>query len=59
LRSTEFERRVWNALREIPPGQIVSYGDVAARIGSPREAREVAAACAANLLGSSCPAIAS
>lgn len=50
LRGTEFERRVWNALREIPPGQTVSYGDVAVRIGSPREAREVAEACAGNML---------
>jgi len=50
LRGSEFERRVWNALREIPPGQTVSYGDIAARIGSPREARAVAEACAANML---------
>jgi AraC family transcriptional regulator of adaptative response/methylated-DNA-[protein]-cysteine methyltransferase len=50
LRGTEFERRVWSALREIPSGQTVNYGEVAARIGSPRQAREVAEACAANML---------
>ena len=29
---TEFQRRVWNALREIPYGQTRTYGDVAAQI---------------------------
>jgi AraC family transcriptional regulator, regulatory protein of adaptative response / methylated-DNA-[protein]-cysteine methyltransferase len=50
FRGTEFELRVWNALREIPAGRTVSYGEIAARIGSPRAAREVAEACAANRL---------
>ncbi|SDR53464.1 AraC family transcriptional regulator, regulatory protein of adaptative response / methylated-DNA-[protein]-cysteine methyltransferase [Rhizobiales bacterium GAS191] len=47
-RGTDYEKRVWNALREIPAGQTVSYGDIAAKLGAPREAREVAEACAAN-----------
>jgi AraC family transcriptional regulator of adaptative response/methylated-DNA-[protein]-cysteine methyltransferase len=50
LRGSDFERRVWNALREVPAGETVSYADVAARIGAPGEAREVAGACAANTL---------
>ncbi len=50
MRGTEFELRVWNALRDIPAGQTVNYGEIAARIGAPREAREVAEACAANTL---------
>jgi AraC family transcriptional regulator of adaptative response/methylated-DNA-[protein]-cysteine methyltransferase len=50
LRGSPFELRVWNALREIPAGETVSYGEIAARIGSPQEAREVAEACAANSL---------
>lgn len=50
LRGSPFELSVWNALREIPAGETVAYGDIAARIGSPREAREVAEACAANSL---------
>lgn len=50
MRGTEFELRVWNALREIPAGQTVNYGEIAAKIGSPRDAREVAEACAANTL---------
>ena len=49
-RGSPFELRVWDALRQIPAGETVSYGEIAARIGSPREAREVAEACAANAL---------
>ncbi len=47
---SDYERRVWDALREIPAGQTVSYGDIAAKLGAPREAREVAEACAANAI---------
>ncbi|MFF0747910.1 methylated-DNA--[protein]-cysteine S-methyltransferase [Streptomyces sp. NPDC004267] len=32
---TEFQRRVWRALDEIPYGTTVSYGEIARRIGSP------------------------
>jgi len=49
-RGSEFELRVWQALREIPAGQTVSYGAIAARLGAPGMAREVGAACAANTL---------
>jgi methylated-DNA-[protein]-cysteine S-methyltransferase len=38
---TEFELRVWQALREIPYGATASYGEIAARIGSPTGARAV------------------
>lgn len=48
VRGTAFQRRVWAALREIPPGATTSYAAVAARIGRPRAARAVARACAAN-----------
>ncbi len=41
---------MWQALREIPPGQTLSYGAIAARLGAPGMAREVGAACAANTL---------
>ena len=50
LRGSAFELRVWNALREIPAGTTAFYGEVAARVGSPREAREMGEACAANRL---------
>jgi AraC family transcriptional regulator of adaptative response/methylated-DNA-[protein]-cysteine methyltransferase len=48
LRGTPFQRAVWAALREIPPGRTETYGQVAARIGHPGAARAVARACAAN-----------
>ena len=47
---TEFQRKVWQALREIPAGSTLSYTDVARRIGRPKAARAVAQACAANNL---------
>lgn len=48
VRGTEFQCRVWSALREIPHGETRSYGDVAAAIGAPTAARAVASACARN-----------
>jgi methylated-DNA-[protein]-cysteine S-methyltransferase len=39
---------VWDALREIPYGRTLSYGDVAARLGEPGAARAVGRACALN-----------
>jgi AraC family transcriptional regulator, regulatory protein of adaptative response / methylated-DNA-[protein]-cysteine methyltransferase len=50
VRGTEFQRRVWQVLREIPAGSTLSYTDVARRIGVPKAARAVAQACAANNL---------
>lgn len=48
LRGTAFQLRVWQALREIPPGETRSYGAIAAAIGAPRAARAVGRACATN-----------
>jgi AraC family transcriptional regulator of adaptative response/methylated-DNA-[protein]-cysteine methyltransferase len=55
LQGSAFELRVWNALRQIPAGTTASYGEIAARLGAPREAREVAEACAANILAIAVP----
>ena len=41
LEGTVFQRRVWAALREIPYGQTVSYGQLADRIGQPSASRAV------------------
>jgi methylated-DNA-[protein]-cysteine S-methyltransferase len=38
---SEFERRVWRALEDIPFGETQSYGEVAERIGAPGAARAV------------------
>jgi len=48
VRGTAFQRRVWNALRVIPSGERWSYAQVAAAIGRPGSARDVAVACAKN-----------
>lgn len=50
VRGTAFQQRVWQALREIPAGETVSYADIANRIGTPKSVRAVAQACAANAL---------
>lgn len=55
VRGTAFQQRVWQALRQIPPGETVSYADVAERIGAPRAARAVAQACAANPIAVAIP----
>lgn len=49
IQGTPFQQRVWAALRQIPMGETLSYGEIAERIGAPRAARAVAHACAANL----------
>lgn len=48
LQGTVFQRRVWQALCDIPPGETATYAEVAARIGAPRATRAVANACGAN-----------
>jgi AraC family transcriptional regulator of adaptative response/methylated-DNA-[protein]-cysteine methyltransferase len=50
LRGTDFQRRVWEALREIPAGETASYTEIAHRIGRPGSVRAVGGACAANPL---------
>lgn len=55
VRGTAFQRRVWLALQEIPPGDTVSYRDIASRIGKPAAARAVARACAANPMAVAIP----
>jgi O-6-methylguanine DNA methyltransferase len=45
---TPFQQRVWRALREVPHGVTVSYGEIADRIGAPRSARAVGAANRSN-----------
>ena len=55
LRGTDFMLEVWQALRGIPAGSTLSYGEVARRIGAPASARAVARACAANLLAVAVP----
>lgn len=55
IRGTAFQHRVWQALRAIPPGQTVSYAELARRIGEPKAVRAVAGACAANKIAVAIP----
>lgn len=48
LRGTAFQLRVWQALREIPPGETRSYSQLAREMGKPEATRAVARACALN-----------
>lgn len=48
LRGTEFQRDVWQALLNIPKGQVISYGDVANDIGRPKASRAVGSAVGEN-----------
>jgi methylated-DNA-[protein]-cysteine S-methyltransferase len=41
LEGTEFQRKVWAGLLEIPYGETISYGDLATRIGQPTASRAV------------------
>ncbi len=45
---TEFQKRVWSALRKIAPGKTKSYGEIAQAIGKPKAVRAVGGACGAN-----------
>lgn len=47
-RGSEFQREVWNELRQIPPGSTLTYAQLAAKIGRPKAIRAVGAANARN-----------
>jgi AraC family transcriptional regulator of adaptative response/methylated-DNA-[protein]-cysteine methyltransferase len=48
LIGTDFEVRVWDALLKLPPGQAITYSDLAAHVCSPRAARAVGSAVGRN-----------
>ncbi len=47
---TPFQKKVWNALRKIPYGKTVSYGEIARLLGNPKASRAVGAANGQNPL---------
>ncbi len=55
IRGTTFQRRIWQALQDIPAGTTASYRAIADRVGSPKAARAVARACASNPLAVAIP----
>lgn len=48
LRGTNFQIKVWEALLRVPPGRLISYGDLARRLGAPGAARAVGQAVGGN-----------
>lgn len=50
IRGTAFQQQVWQALRDIPCGETVSYQQLANAVGKPKAVRAVASACGANKL---------
>lgn len=50
VRGTDFQRRVWAAVRKIPFGRTTTFLEIARAIGAPRAVRAVGAACSRNPL---------
>ncbi len=48
---TAFQKEVWAALRTIPYGKTLTYGDLAKQIGNPKAVRAVGLANGANPIG--------
>jgi len=51
LQGTPFQLQVWEALRRIPYGRTLTYGELAMRLGDLKLARAVGAAAGANPVG--------
>lgn len=51
LIGTDFQKKVWNALLEIPYGETRTYQEIAIRIGNPKAVRAVGRACNRNPVG--------
>jgi len=50
IKGTVFQKRVWQAVCEIPIGQTATYSDIARKIGSPKAMRAVGNTCSNNNL---------
>jgi methylated-DNA-[protein]-cysteine S-methyltransferase len=48
LKGSPFHLRVWQELRKIPPGETISYQEMARRLGNPKAARAVGQTCGKN-----------
>jgi AraC family transcriptional regulator, regulatory protein of adaptative response / methylated-DNA-[protein]-cysteine methyltransferase len=45
MRGTLFQRRVWEAVRTVPPGKTASYSEIAEKVNAPRAVRAVGSTC--------------
>ena len=48
VQGTPFQRKVWDALKTIPRGEVRTYTQIAVQVGHPTSARAVANACGKN-----------
>lgn len=48
FKGTSFQEEVWNALLKIPFGEVLTYGELAAKIGRPKAQQAVGSAVGAN-----------
>ncbi len=48
MNGTPFQKRVWDALRQVPAGKTATYAEIAVLVGSPTAVRAVGAANGAN-----------
>lgn len=48
MKGTDFQKKVWDALREIPWGTTLTYADIAEMVGKPKAVRAVGTACGKN-----------
>ena len=55
VKASAFQMKVWRYLQSIPSGEVQSYAEVAAGIGSPKAVRAVGSACAANRVAIAIP----
>jgi AraC family transcriptional regulator, regulatory protein of adaptative response / methylated-DNA-[protein]-cysteine methyltransferase len=55
IRGTEFQKKVFAAIREVPAGETASYSDIAYKTGAPRAGRAVGSVCATNNLAFAVP----
>ena len=47
-RGGPFWQATWKVMREVPPGEVITYAELAARAGNPRAVRAAGSACAQN-----------
>ena len=45
---TKFQKKVWNCIANIPEGKVLTYQELAMKIGHPKSFRAVASACGKN-----------
>jgi methylated-DNA-[protein]-cysteine S-methyltransferase len=46
----DFHQAAWKVMREVAPGETITYAELAARVGNPKAVRAAGSACARNLI---------